>query len=814
MRRKNLLLGVAVLSTIMTMPLSVQTVLAGDISVMEDGVECVSAENAYSVEDSIGLPDSEEINGGDEVTEGDYTYYISDGVASIKKYNGTEEEVTLPVQVTAGGVTYDVTGVRSSAFDGKTSIKKLTIPEGISKMDYKSFGGCVNLSEIIIQGNLSAVSKKTTSVFSEAGKNADSLTVSFGEKVTEIPENLFSSDATTDKPVHPHITKLIIGDNVASIGANAFYNCRSLKEIVFGAKLTTIGNSAFENNVVLEKLEFDPALTTIDREAFMGCIGLSELVLNESIVKVNNDAFKGCSGITTIKVEGSAVFGTHVFDNCVKLEKLDIMTLGTLGNAAFKGCTSLKEININGNITTSDDSGSKSSGIYQSISVFSDAGRNSDGLVVTFGPKVTAIPNYLFATGADQSAGDHAYVTKVVVPDSVTTIGKYAFYRCYNLSDVELGKGVTTIGEGAFAYDVKLPSLILGNKIAALEREAYLGCSGIETIEIKGNVDIGKSAFEDCTSVQKIVIDGNCKPGNKAFANCTSLGELSINGNMTEADHATTGSSYKYYSVFLNAGRDAKGGSFVITFGNKTSVIPGYLFATGASVSDGDYTHVTKVVASETVSGIGKYAFYNCHDLKEFVYEGKESYFKKILEEEGNDLSKVMISYGGKDYTPPVDDGSGDSGNESGEEGKDSQIVTISSNQAYLIVGDRAELKLAGIDNSTIVVTGKAGSYKDGILTALKKGNITVKALVGGKLKKVCKVKVEQPKMKTAISVKTGKKKRAKLGGTKQAVIYESSDKTVATVDEKGKVTGVKAGIATITAKVGGHTYPCVVTVI
>ena len=92
-------------------------------------------------------------------------------------------------------------------------------------------------------------------------------------------------------------------------------------------------------------------------------------------------------------------------------------------------------------------------------------------------------------------------------------------------------------------------------------------------------------------------------------------------------------------------------------------------------------------------------------------------------------------------------------------------------------------------------------------MTATKKGSVTLYVQQGKKKRKICKVKVEQPKAKSTIKIKVGKSKKAKLKGTKQPVTYTISGNEIAKVSADGTVTGIKAGTTTLTAQVGSHSY-------
>lgn len=141
-----------------------------------------------------------------------------------------------------------------------------------------------------------------------------------------------------------------------------------------------------------------------------------------------------------------------------------------------------------------------------------------------------------------------------------------------------------------------------------------------------------------------------------------------------------------------------------------------------------------------------------------------------------------------------------------------------------MIVGDDVVVKVPGVDPKLLQTSSKSGTYKCvvdeatgefvGMVTAFKKGSIKLYKLDGKKKRTVCTVKAEQPKLKSVLILKTGKVKILKLKGTKLvAESWVSSDPEVANVTASGVLTAAKPGTATVTAKLGKHTYDCTVVV-
>ena len=142
--------------------------------------------------------------------------------------------------------------------------------------------------------------------------------------------------------------------------------------------------------------------------------------------------------------------------------------------------------------------------------------------------------------------------------------------------------------------------------------------------------------------------------------------------------------------------------------------------------------------------------------------------------------------------------------------------VKLNKTKIVLVVGQTYNLKVSGTkktpqwssSNKKIVSVTKKGVVK-----GLKKGTATITAKIGKKTYK-CKVTVEAPKLSsTKKTVTAGTSFTLKLNGTKQTVKWYTSNKKIATVSKKGVVKTLRAGSVKITAKVGGKSYVCRVTV-
>jgi hypothetical protein len=126
-------------------------------------------------------------------------------------------------------------------------------------------------------------------------------------------------------------------------------------------------------------------------------------------------------------------------------------------------------------------------------------------------------------------------LTSVVIPNSVTTIAKEAFYACYKLTSVTIGNSVTTIEEAAFNGCRVLETLTIPSSVTSIEKGAFAGC-GITSLVIEdAPVSLGYNAFGTCKNLVSVDLGNNIKIiGANAFYDCDKLPSITIPNSVTE----------------------------------------------------------------------------------------------------------------------------------------------------------------------------------------------------------------------------------------------------------------------------------------
>jgi len=277
--------------------------------------------------------------------------------------------------------------------------------------------------------------------------------------------------------------------------------------------------------------------------------------------------------------------------------------LGAMGTADNGWTQLLAALNTGNKLVALDLSGStrSSDGAFTTGSASNTAAPGLTGLsqivsLILPSTTVTSISNYAFRNcmnltsitipNSVKSIGDYAFyntgLTSVTIPNSVTSIGGGAFYSCSNLMNITIPKSVTSIGTGAFYVCSKLTSVTIPDSVMSISQNLFYGCTAMADITIgSGVASIGTWAFRGCTALVNITVDA-------ANPNLASEDGIIYNKNMT------------ILIAFPSA--------------NGNIAIPDSV----ESIADGAFSYnsnLTSVTIPDSVMNIGSLAFSNCSRL-------------------------------------------------------------------------------------------------------------------------------------------------------------------------------------------------------
>ena len=251
--------------------------------------------------------------------------------------------------------------------------------------------------------------------------------------------------------------------------------------------------------------------------AFQGSM-LFSINIPNSVTSIGAYAFYGCTGLTSLTIPNSVTsIGADAFEGCTGLTSVHISDLVAWCNISFLGYESnplyyAHHLYLNGTEITSLT-------IPNSVtSIGAYAFYGCTGLTsLTIPNSVTSIGAYAFegCTG----------LTSLTIPNGVTSIGAYAFEGCTGLTSLTIPNGVTSIGARAFEGCTGLTSLTIPNSVTSIGSGAFSYCSGLTSVTIGNSVtSIDKSTFYDCTGLTSLTIPNSLTfIGENAFHNCSSL---------------------------------------------------------------------------------------------------------------------------------------------------------------------------------------------------------------------------------------------------------------------------------------------------
>ncbi len=430
------------------------------------------------------------------------------------------------------------------------------------------------------------------------------------------------------------LTSITIPDSVTSIGDWAFTDCSSLKSITIPKSVTSIGCSAFSDCKSLTSINIPDSISSIGRSAF----DYTPFLNNQTTtVKYAGKWVVYCDMSTaTAEIKSSTIgIADGAFERCASLESIIIPDgVTSIGHSAFSECSSLASVTIPDSVT-SIESGAFSGTPFldNQTSTVKYAGKwaiycDHNATTATIKSGTVGIADRAFGLCKNLtsinipnsviSVGEYAFVsssiTSITIPDSVASIGNSAFSGCSKLTSITVGKNnqIYSSSDGALLNkpmteiiicpEGKKGEYVIPDSVKTIKQGAFYGCLGLTSVTIPyGVTSIGGQAFSNCERLTKINIpDSVTSIAHDAFYNCHNLNSIVIPDSVTS--------------------------------------IGKYAFS--------DCWNLASISIPDSVKFIGYGAFQDCSRLKDVYYTGSKSQWDKIdIGTENEDLLNATIHY-------------------------------------------------------------------------------------------------------------------------------------------------------------------------
>ncbi len=410
------------------------------------------------------------------------------------------EEISIPRTVSIhgwnGNGVFEGSGIRKAVFErgmteipveimkGSLYLNEVSIPDSVTSIGARAFEDCESLKQIKLPDSVTSIEN-----LAFAGSGLSSMVLP--PNVTELGDLILDGNTGVEEISIPR-TVSIHGWN-----GNGVFEGSGIRKAVFERGMTEIPVEIMKGSLYLNEVSIPDSVTSIGARAFEDCESLKQIQLLDSIISIDENAFRNC-GLTSIKIPNStADIGIYIFSNCRSLEEVILPerlqniprsmcegcialtriampeTVKSVGQSAFKDCTTLETIKWSKNTKT----------------IQREVFKNCSAL------KGFQIPDVVISIENNAFSNCDAFES-IRIPDTVTSIGYGLFEDCDALREVSLGVGLTSIPDSCFEHCDALESLILPYRIKSIGENAFKNSVKFTSITIpRATTSIASTAF-------------------------------------------------------------------------------------------------------------------------------------------------------------------------------------------------------------------------------------------------------------------------------------------------------------------------------
>ena len=270
----------------------------------------------------------------------------------------------------------------------------------------------------------------------------------------------------------------------------------------------------------------DYPVVHISNQAFYLCGNLTSISIPSSVTEIGAEAFFGCIGLTDIYVNWTTPISINAQSSFPGLTRAEInlhVPAGIYGAyATTYGWNSFYIVDAYGGYCGDD--------------LFWGLNPTTGVLTISGTGDMYEYSNYTHVPW--HSWRDE--ITSVVLPDGLTSITKYTFYKIPKITSLSIPEGVTSIGKSAYSNCIGLTSVTIpeNSLLTSIAEYAFENDSALTAIHIPATVtSIGKDAFCRCTHLETVTIGNGSalvSVGQTAFTHCFALTSIHIPAGVTD----------------------------------------------------------------------------------------------------------------------------------------------------------------------------------------------------------------------------------------------------------------------------------------
>lgn len=416
------------------------------------------------------------------------------------------------------------------------------------------------------------------------------------EKTITLPLNINNSEYLIT-PIKT-VNSIIIPHGFTKINEKAFEGCDMLKNIEIPNTITCIEEYAFIKTTNLENIYYNGTIADFCKINFNGFYSAPKMYAKNIYMLDDNGEYQEVTNI--VIPDHQTTIGAFQFSKFDKIEKIVLpKSIKKIAYSAFIGIYNVKELYYDGTIAD-----------WCQIEFLDEAAN----------PLGRALKVYM-----KNENNEYYELTELVIPNTITSIGKNQFYRLKTITKIVLPETIKTIGECAFHKCVAVEEIKLSNKLKTIEKYAFQECSSLRKIVIPSSVEtIKMHAFHGCDNLKEVLFEENSKlkkleryafaennnlekfvlpnsvtsMSDHIFFECKSLEKVTVSSNLLILDKATFKGCQELKEIEFP----------------ENSI----LTKIGVSVFE-ECINLQKINIPNTVSIIDKNAFKRCKSLKEIT---------------------------------------------------------------------------------------------------------------------------------------------------------------------------------------------------